>query len=151
MANVVVLGVGAAGEVTARLLAGDRSIDRLRLVDVRQERLDQVASKVKRDVETLRADLSRTADVRRACRDADVLVNAALPNYNLRIMNEALRLPAHYVDLASAGSPDSKEPSQVHRQLALDGEFRRKDRTAILGMGVAPGITNLLTRRVAEQ
>jgi len=151
MANVVVLGVGAAGEVTARLLAGDRSIDRLRLVDVRQERLEQVASKVKRDVETLRADLSRTADVRRACRDADILVNAALPNYNLRIMQEALRLPAHYVDLASEGSPDPKEPSQVHRQLALDGEFRRKDRTAILGMGVAPGITNLLTRRVAEQ
>src|SRR3989304_1495901 len=76
MANVVVLGVGAAGEVTARLLAGDRSIDRLRLVDVRQERLGQ-------------------------------------------------------------GAPE-----------ANGGVGRRP---AILGMGVAPGITNLLTRRVAEQ
>jgi saccharopine dehydrogenase-like NADP-dependent oxidoreductase len=150
MANVVVLGVGAAGEVTARLLAGDRSIDRLRIADVRDERLDQVAGKIKRDVDTMRVDLSRPAEVRRAAKDADVLVNASLPDYNLPIMHEALRLPAHYVDLASEGSPDPKEPSKVHEQLALDGDFRRRDRTAILGMGVAPGITNLLARRASD-
>src|SRR3990172_2951909 len=151
MANVVVLGVGAAGEVTARLLARDRAIDRLRLVDVRVQRLEQVAGKIERDVETMQADLARTADVRRAEKGADILVNAALPDYNLAIMHEALRLPAHYVDLASEGSPDPKEPSRVHDQLALDPDFRRKDRTAILGMGVAPGITNLLGRRASDR
>lgn len=151
MTNVVILGVGAAGEVTARLLAQEGGIDVLRLVDLRGARLAEVASKIDRDVETLRADLARPADVRRACRDADILVNAALPDFNFRTMQEALRIPAHYVDLASEGSPKPNEPSRVHEQIALDPEFRRVNRTAILGMGLAPGITNLLTRRAADR
>lgn len=145
--DVVVLGVGAAGEVTARLLAERPGIQGLRLADLRTERLKEVASKIGREIDVRSADLGRQEDVRKACHGADVIVNASLPKYNLAIMREAIRIKAHYVDLASEGSPNAKDPSKVLEQLALDDEFRRVGRTAILGMGVAPGITNVLARR----
>ena len=149
--NVSVVGVGTAGEVTARLLGTLPEIDRLRLADVRRARLEAVSARVPREVETQLADLRRDEDVRLACRDANVIVNASLPTYNLALMNEAIRLRAHYVDLASEGSPDPKESSKVHEQLALDDAFRKIDRVAILGMGVAPGVTNLLSRHAVYE
>lgn len=148
--DAVVLGVGAAGEVTARLLAATDGLDGLRIADVRKERLEEVRRKIEGDVEALRANFGRAEDIRKACRGARIIVNASMPPYNLPIMREAIRNRAHYVDLASQGSPDPAEPSKVHAQLALDEAFRKVDRTAILGMGVAPGITNLLARRGTE-
>jgi saccharopine dehydrogenase (NAD+, L-lysine-forming) len=145
--HVAVLGVGAAGEVTARLLADVSEIDALRLVDVRKARLTEVGRKIKGDAQLLRADLGRPDELRKACRGADVLVNASMPRHNVPIMREALRVGAHYIDLASEGSPKPDEPSRVHDQIALDDEFRRAGLTAVLGMGVAPGITNLLANR----
>ena len=147
--DVVVLGIGAAGEVTARLLAELDGIDSIRLVDVRKDRLVAVAKKIRRDADVLRADLGRAEDIRKACRGADVIVNATMPRYNVPVMLEAIRIRANYVDLASEGSLNPKDPSKVHDQIALDEEFRRVERTAILGMGVAPGITNLLAQRSA--
>ena len=147
--DVVVLGIGAAGEVTARLLAELDGIDSIRLVDVRKDRLVAVAKKIRRDADILRADLGRAEDIRKACRGADVIVNATMPRYNVPVMLEAIRIRANYVDLASEGSLNPKDPSKVHDQIALDEEFRRVERTAILGMGVAPGITNLLAQRSA--
>jgi len=149
--DVAVLGVGAAGEVTARLVGNLDGIGALRIADIRQSRLDHVASKMKRDVVVMRADIGRPEDLRKACKGSDVIVNATLPRYNLAVMREAIRIKAHYVDLASEGSPDPNEPSHVLEQLALDADFRAIHRAAIIGMGVAPGITNALARRGIEE
>jgi len=148
--DVSVLGVGAAGEVTARLLGSLPGIRALRIVDIRRERLAEVRDRIPRDVESLRANLGNVADVRKACRGADIVVNTSLPAHNLRIMREAVRQKAHYIDLASEGSPDPEEPSNVHAQLAMDDQFQRADRLAVLGMGIAPGLTNLLARHASR-
>ena len=125
-------------------------LGRLTLADVRKERLRAVATRIERDVQVVPADLDRPEDVRAACKGADIIVNATMPDYNLRVMHEAIRNRAHYVDLASEGDPDPSKPSKVHQQLALDRDFRKTDRVAILGMGVAPGMTNLLTAYGSE-
>lgn len=148
--DVAVLGVGAAGEVAALLLASQKGIDRLRIADVRKGRLEHVASRIDCPVEAVRADFGKKEGLRKACRGADVLLNASIPMYNEAIMQESLRIGSHYLDLASEGSPDPKQPSRIHAQLRLDEEFRRIDRVAILGLGVAPGLTNLLTRLGTE-
>ena len=148
--DVSVLGVGAAGEVTARLLGSLPGIRALRIVDIRRDRLAEVRDRIPRDVESLRANLGNVADVRKACRGADIVVNTSLPAHNLRIMREAVRQKAHYIDLASEGSPDPEEPSNVHAQLAMDDQFQRADRLAVLGMGIAPGLTNLLARHASR-
>lgn len=150
-ASVSVVGIGAAGEVAARMLSEQESIESIRLADIRRERLQHVADLIERDVTKARVDLRRPEDVRRACKGAEIVINSSLPPYNIPLMREALRIGAHYVDLASQGSPDPNKRSAVLKQMALDGAFRRSGLTAILGMGVAPGITNLLAKHAIRE
>jgi saccharopine dehydrogenase (NAD+, L-lysine-forming) len=152
MSSVAVLGVGAAGEVTTRLLARGSIFREVVASDMRPERLKIVRRRARtRCLRVEEADFSQEADLRRACRGAGVIINCSLPHFNLPIMEQALRQKAHYIDLASMGSPDPEERSAVLDQIKMDGQFRRRDLTAILGLGVAPGITNLLVSLAAQR
>jgi saccharopine dehydrogenase (NAD+, L-lysine-forming) len=87
-----------------------------------------------RDHERLAAQLARAA----------VVVNCAPYPLNLDVMRAALDAGCHYVDLGGLFH-------MTRRQLELDREFRRARLLAVLGMGSAPGITNLLAVLVAER
>jgi saccharopine dehydrogenase-like NADP-dependent oxidoreductase len=152
MAGVAVLGVGAAGEVATRLLARGNVFSEVVAADMRPHRLRLVRRLARtRRLRTEEADFGQEADLRRVCRGVKVILNCSLPNYNLPIMQEAVRQGAHYIDLASAGSPDPRKRSAVLEQIKMDREFRRRDLTGILGLGVAPGLTNLLASLAAER
>jgi saccharopine dehydrogenase-like NADP-dependent oxidoreductase len=73
----------------------------------------------------------------RALAGAPVCVNCADYRLNLEVMEGCLRAGAHYVDLGGLFH-------MTRRQLELDAAFRDAELTAILGMGSAPGKTNLL-------
>jgi Saccharopine dehydrogenase NADP binding domain len=75
---------------------------------------------------------------------ADVVVNAADYRLNLDIMRGALACGAHYVDLGGLFHV-------TRQQLELDGAFRDAGLTAILGLGSAPGKTNLLAAAAARR
>jgi saccharopine dehydrogenase-like NADP-dependent oxidoreductase len=79
-----------------------------------------------------------------ALRGADVVVNAADYRLNLDVMRGALAAGAHYVDLGGLFHVTRK-------QLALDEEFRGAGLSAILGLGSAPGKTNLLASAAARR
>src|SRR5262245_5629094 len=80
----------------------------------------------------------------RALDGADVVVNAADYRLNLDVMRGSVGAGAHYVDLGGLFHVTRK-------QLALDGEFRAAGLTAILGLGSAPGKTNLLAGAAARR
>ncbi|HMJ00437.1 MAG TPA: saccharopine dehydrogenase NADP-binding domain-containing protein [Gaiellaceae bacterium] len=73
----------------------------------------------------------------RALEGAAVVVNCADYRLNLDVMGGALAARSHYVDLGRLFH-------MTKRQLELDGAFRAAGLTAILGLGSAPGKTNLL-------
>lgn len=89
-------------------------------------------------------DVRDRASLRRALEGADVVVNAADYRLNLDVMRGALAAGAHYVDLGGLFH-------MTRQQLALDGEFRAAGLTAILGLGSAPGKTNLLASAAAKR
>jgi saccharopine dehydrogenase-like protein len=74
----------------------------------------------------------------------NVCVNCADYRLNLGVMEACLRAQAHYVDLGGLFH-------MTRRQLGLDQAFRDAGVTAILGMGSAPGKTNLLARAAAAR
>lgn len=84
-----------------------------------------------------RLDASDAGPVTRALEGCAVCVNCADYRLNLPVMRGALAAGAHYVDLGGLYHV-TKE------QLELDGEFRARGVGALLGMGSAPGKTNLL-------
>lgn len=79
-----------------------------------------------------------------ALEGARVVVNAADYRLNLDVMRGALGAGAHYVDLGGLFHV-------TREQLELDSEFREAGLTAVLGLGSAPGKTNLLAAAAARR
>jgi hypothetical protein len=79
-----------------------------------------------------------------ALEGAAVVVNSVDYRFNLGVMRGALAAGADYVDLGGLFH-------MTRRQLELDDDFCAAGRTAVLGLGSAPGKTNLLARLAAER
>ncbi len=91
-----------------------------------------------------RVDARDPESLARALRGADVCVNCADYRLNIEVMEACLAEAAHYLDLGGLFH-------MTRRQLELHGAFRAAGLTAILGMGSAPGKTNLLARAAVER
>ena len=74
---------------------------------------------------------------------AAALVNAGPFPFNLPVMAAALEARCHYLDLGGLFHT-------TRVQLTHDADFRRHGLLAVLGMGSAPGITNVLARAAAD-
>lgn len=75
---------------------------------------------------------------------ADVVINCTQHDFNLRVMAAALQAGVHYVDLGGLFT-------WTRRQLRWHRRFERAGLTAVLGMGCAPGITNVMGRHAVER
>jgi lysine 6-dehydrogenase len=76
-------------------------------------------------------------------RGAAVIIHCAPYTFNLNVMEAALRARCHYLDLGGLFHT-------TRVQLTHDDEFRRHGLLAVLGMGSAPGIANVLARAAAD-
>jgi Saccharopine dehydrogenase NADP binding domain len=83
-------------------------------------------------------DASDPAAVARGLDGCSVVVNCADYRLNTRVMRGAVDAGVHYVDLGGLYHV-------TRQQLALDEQFSECGVGALLGMGSAPGKTNLLT------
>jgi saccharopine dehydrogenase-like NADP-dependent oxidoreductase len=89
-------------------------------------------------------DASDARSVATAIGGAAVCVNCAAYRLNLPVMRGCLEAGVHYVDLGGLFHV-------TREQLELDDDFRRAGLTAILGLGSAPGKTNLLAAAAARR
>ena len=145
----VVGGAGSMGRITVRDLAETCSpSDELLIADYNLERASALAASLQGGgrprVRAIRVDVTDHAAAAAALTGAFVLVNTAQYQLNLHVMEAALAVGAHYVDIGGLFH-------MTRRQLELDARFKAAGRTAILGIGTAPGITNLLARLGAER
>jgi saccharopine dehydrogenase (NAD+, L-lysine-forming) len=139
--RIAFLGVGAMGRAAARL-AGRRE-------DVEPLVLDSDRSRAERAVAEIGRGEAREVDVEGggltdALKDARA-VAACLPyRLNLSVMEAALEARCPYADLGGLYH-------MTLRQLELDRRFRDAGVPAVLGIGMAPGITNVLARLGADR
>jgi Saccharopine dehydrogenase NADP binding domain len=91
-----------------------------------------------------RLDASDAASVARGLEGVSVVVNCADYRLNLPVMRGALEAGTHYVDLGGLYHV-------TREQLELDDDFAAGGVGALLGMGSAPGKTNLLTAAAAAR
>jgi saccharopine dehydrogenase (NAD+, L-lysine forming) len=141
--RIFVLGVGGAGSLLAHLLArqghrvwcGDRDVDRAR----------RFLGK-KSEIDVFPANARNLWSIVKAGRGANLVVNASPAVFNEIVMRAALRLRAHYVDLNAHLTRNPFRPEQFR----FGKKFAAKNRTALICVGAAPGLTNLLAKRAAE-
>jgi saccharopine dehydrogenase-like NADP-dependent oxidoreductase len=81
----------------------------------------------------------------------EVLINAALPDFNGKIIECALRHGAHCVDLASAMYDEKTQRTLTFAQYDHDEALRAAGLAAIINQGISPGVTNyLIAERLQE-
>ena len=131
MGRAVVFDLARAGH-PVRILESDRAAAR------------RVARRYGgRACEVESADAMDPAALALKLQGAAALVNCAPYRLNLGAMDAALRAGCHYVDLGGLFHTTRK-------QLRRHADFRRAGLLAVLGMGSAPGIANVLARAAAD-
>ena len=141
--RIFVLGTGATGSLLAQLLerqghrvtCGDRDPERGRRFLGKRSKIPVVA-----------VNARNLWGIVRAARGSHLLVNASAAVFNEIAMRAALRLRAHYLDLATHLVSHPFRPEQ----LRYDRKFQSKGRAAVFAAGASPGLTNLLAARAAE-
>ncbi len=136
--RILVLGVGAVGEVIAKHLAGDNNVS-LMVADIDEARLRRIKRTLKRRVETRKVSQNGFEDL---VKDADLVINSATPTINLELMKACLKHGVNYIDLAS---------DDIDKQLAMDKSWRRKKALALICVGEDPGLSNIYAKYAANK
>lgn len=150
MEKVLVIGAGAQGGPCASILAGEESVEEIRLGDIDLALAQKVAGKINSNkVEAFKLDASSEAEVTAAADGVDVVINLTHLKFNDVILSAALAAKTHYVDTAS-DTPFLEDwiSGEEHK---LHSGFKEIGKTALAGSGFAPGVANVLTRHGCDQ
>jgi saccharopine dehydrogenase (NAD+, L-lysine-forming) len=140
LSRIAVLGAGAMGSAAAMLLARHDDVDLL-VLDVDAGRAARVAERAGAEGRGFDAHAEGLASVLKGV----AAVAACLPyRLNLEVMEAALAAGCHYADLGGLYHVTLK-------QWELDPRFREAGLSAVMGIGSAPGITNVLARLGADR
>jgi lysine 6-dehydrogenase len=148
--HVAILGAGGTiAPAIVRDLAESDEAEELLLLDIDESRAQAVAEthgggKARAARVDARAEPEAEGSLARALEGADVLVNSASYRVNLDAMAACLRAGCHYMDLGGLYW-------MTELQLELDRQFERDGLLALLGMGSAPGKTNLMASMATRE
>jgi len=142
--RVAVLGAGGTiAPAIVRDLAESEEVTAMRLLDIDLRRAEAVATEHGGGKAQAR-QADATKDLAGQLAGMEVLVNSAAYRINLAAMRACLDAGCHYMDLGGLYHVTAE-------QLRLSGEFEQRGRLALLGIGSAPGKTNLLAARAVRE
>jgi len=142
--RVLIVGSGAQGAVMAHHLGRSNAVDEVVCADISLDRARKAARFAKsRKARAIRLDAGKPKELARALHTTDIVVNAALPRFNLPLTRAALAAGVHYQDLAA-------DYGKISAQLAHSKAFERKGRIGLMQCGGSPGVTNVLAREAVE-
>jgi saccharopine dehydrogenase-like NADP-dependent oxidoreductase len=142
---IVLGGAGVIGRVVVRDLFESHRANRITVADFNAAKAAEYARSFRSQrVRAEFADATQPLKLAGVLRGHTVVVNCTQHDFNLRVMEAARRARTHYVDLGGLFT-------WTRKQLKLDARFKRTGLVAVLGMGCAPGITNVLARAGVDQ
>lgn len=144
--KVCVVGSGATGSVTAKIMAGFPDSDHIIVGDINEKNAKKFLVPDPK-IEFRILDASKRDELVKLIEGSGILINAASPNLNKLLMETALEAGANYLDMASSGEGVSIETTQP---FSYDERFKEKGLVALLNASAAPGVTNLMAGELAS-
>lgn len=142
--RVAILGAGGTiAPAIVRDLAASDQVEAMRLLDLDLGRAEEVASEHgggKADAQ----EADATGGLAERLDGVEVLVNSAAYRVNLAAMEACLEAGCHYIDLGGLYH-------ETKKQLELSPRFTEAGLIAMLGVGSAPGKTNLLALQAVRE
>lgn len=146
------LGVGAVGEVVARVAAAEPAVDGVVLADIDESRLRAVAAKLPPGkAETRVVDASDRRSLVEAAKSVDLVVNGLATGWDIPVMEACLEAERNYLDMGTGGPREITGTADLDEQFALDGEFARRDLTAFVSFGIDPGVSDVFAHALYDQ
>jgi len=143
MPTVAVLGAGMVGSIIAADLAATRGFN-VTLHDHSRDALDQGLERCRRvgrkNVKAIEADLSDPVAVRAIAAESDLVAGALPSHLGFAALKAVIEAERPYADISFMADD----------ALELDRLAKRKGVTAIVDIGVAPGMSNLLAGVAAK-
>ncbi len=135
---VVLGGAGTIGKVVVRDLFESHPDNHILIADYNESVAKRLAEGFRdKRVKAVFADARQPRALASLLNGHSIVINCLQHNFNLAVMEAALSAKTHYVDLGGLFS-------WTRKQLRLNKKFQEKGLTAVIGMGCAPGITNIL-------
>jgi len=145
--KITIIGSGVQGSTIAFFLTKDREVSQIVCSDVSLDRAQRLAKKLGSDkISAKKVDAANVDELLKVTRGADVVINATLPKYNLKIMDAALKSKAHYVDFAA----ETPVKVSVLRELELSPKWKDARLTAVINQG-GPFVMDVLVRYAADR
>jgi lysine 6-dehydrogenase len=138
--KIAVLGAGAMGSAAAVLLARHEDVELL-VLDVDEARARTVAERIGAEGRGFDA---ASDELEAALREVQAVAACIPYRANLPTMEAALAAGCHYADLGGLFHT-------TKRQLELHERFAAAGLSAVLGIGSAPGLTNVLAKLGADR
>jgi saccharopine dehydrogenase-like NADP-dependent oxidoreductase len=149
METVTVLALGACGGVgryAVPALLSDPAIDGIVLADKDGAKAASQAAAYGPRVRPLELDVTDGPALLAAMEGADIVMNTVGPffRFGVPILRAAIEAGRNYVDIC-----DDWEPTLA--MLELNAEARERGVCAVIGMGITPGVSNLLAALAVEE
>ena len=158
--RILILGAGGVGSAAALIAARREFPSHVVVADYDRARADAAVADVG-DPRFVAAqlDASDQAAIETLLGDQsiDAVLGATDPRFTMPIFRAALARQVHYVDMAmSLSKPHPSEPYARtgvmlgDEQFALDDDWKKSDRIALVGAGVEPGLADVFARYAAD-
>lgn len=129
--KTIVLGCGLVGGLIAKDLAKDKDFQ-VTVADINEKKLDELAKET--DIRGIKADLSSSEAIRKIVAYQDIVIGAVPGFLGFNMLRSVIETGKNVVDI-------SFMPEDV---LSLDELAKKKGVTAVVDMGVAPGMSHMI-------
>ncbi len=143
MHTAIILGAGMVGSVMALDLGRVKGEFELTIADARAEAIQRVVDRCREAGIAVRGeieDLSDAATVRRLVKPYDIVLGALASRIAFNALRSVIEAGKPYADISFMGED----------ALELDALAKERGVTAVVDMGVAPGMSHLLAGRAAS-
>lgn len=154
--RILLIGAGGVGEAIVKLAATRNFFEQVIVADYDLNRSEQVVDWLQDSRFTaIKLDASSAASIVEVCRANNVthLVNAVEPKFVPTIFSAAFTAGVNYIDLSmSVSEAHELDPNHLagiklgDAQYAVHDQWERAGNLALVGMGVAPGLSNVFAR-----
>jgi len=129
--KAIVLGCGLVGGVIAKDLAKDKDFQ-VTVADIDEGKLNKLTKET--EIQGVRADLSDSSDIKKIVADQDIVIGAVPGFLGYNMLRSVIEAGKNIVDISFM--PESA--------LDLDELAKKKGVTAVMDMGVAPGLSHMI-------
>ncbi len=143
--KIAVIGAGAMGRWSVKELGLAGDVEEIVVGDYNEEQARAVALTYGEDkARHVAVDARDGESVQAAIAGCDAMINATQHFWNIEVMHAAAAAGVHYTDMGGLFHV-------TRQQVELDAEFKAAGVTAVIAMGGAPGVTNVLARYGADR